>query len=133
MIQCSISNWIHSWWPTRMYSCGSILRLSSFMMLLTCLLNLIYVYTVNNTWVVVVSHTLIKSTELPHCTTILRYFLSLGEIHEFAATFWPCVRITVVFERYLILSDVNSTIAGIRLSPWSLTANLLFIMKASIC
>ena len=133
VIQCSISNWIHPGWPTRMYCCGSILRLSSFMMLLTRLLNLIYVYTVNNR----VTHTLIKSTELPHCTTtVLRNFLSLTlrEVHDFiATTFWPCVRIPVVFERYLILSNVNSSITGIRLSPWSLTTNLLFIMKASIC
>ena len=133
VIQCSISNWIHSSWTTRMYCCGSILRLSSFMMLLTRLLNLIYVYTVNNR----VTHTLIKSTELPHCTaTVLRDFLSLTlrEVHDFVTTtFGPCVRIPVVFERYLILSDVNSSITGIRLSPWSLTTNLLFIMKASIC
>lgn len=136
MIQRSISNWIHPGWPTRMYSCGSILRLSSFMLLLARLLNLVDVNTVDITiyhLIVIITHALIKSCKLTAHSTFVSNILALGEIHDIVATFWSSVGVSAVLERYLILSYVYSSTSGIRLCSCSLTVQLLFIMKASIC
>jgi hypothetical protein len=139
MIQCSISKWIHSSRSTRMDCCSSILRLCSFMLFLTCLVNLIYIHTVNitgNNLVVIVSHILsVEPSELGSHSTFLSVILAtLCEVYNIIASFRTSCGVSAVFERYLVLGDVDSsTSTGIGLSSSSLTAQLILIMKACIC
>ena len=106
------------------------------MLLLARLLNLVDVNTVDITiyhLIVIITHTLIKSCKLTAHSTFVSDILALGEIHDIVATFWSSVGVSAVLERYLILSYVYSSTSGIRLCSCSLTVQLLFIMKASIC
>jgi hypothetical protein len=139
LIQCSISKWIHSSRSTRMDCCSSILRLCSFVLFLTCLVNLVYIHTVNitgNNLVVIVSHILsVESSELGSHSTFLSVILTtLCKVYNIVASFRTSCGVSAVFERYLVLGDVDSsTSTGIRLSSSSLTAQLILIMKACIC
>lgn len=128
MIQSSISNCVHPSRSTRMYSCSSILRLCSFVLLLAYLLNLVDVCTVD---IVAVYYLIgILKSEL----AISTFFLTLWEIDNVIDALWSGAGVTVVvFERYLVLSDVDSSTTCVRLSSGSLTVQLLFIVKACIC
>ena len=148
VIQRSIPKWIlNSSRSTRMNRCCSILRLRSFMLFLPCLVNLRHIYTVSVSWhnlVVVVivamaaTHVLgIEPCELlAHATTFLSVILALttlGEVYDVVASFWTTGGVSAVFERYLVLSNVDSTTStDIGLSSSSLTAQLILIMKACI-
>jgi hypothetical protein len=121
--------------------CSSILRLCSFVLFLTCLVNLVYIHTVNitgNNLVVIVSHILsVESSELGSHSTFLSVILTLTtlcEVYNIVASFRTSCGVSAVFERYLVLGDVDSsTSTGIGLSSSSLTAQLILIMKACIC
>ena len=106
------------------------------MLFLTRLLNLININTVGITihyLIIISAHILAKSIKLAH-STFLAIFLALSEVHDFVTTFRTGVGVSAILERYLVLGDINSatTISSIRLSSGSLTAQLLFIMKARI-
>lgn len=134
MIQCTISKWVHSSRSTWMYGGSSILWLGSFVIFLSCWRNLIYFYTVWNDLIVVTTNILsIKPMNLPQYSTFLAIFLGiLCKIDDFIALRCHfCV--STVFERYLILRDVDSTSAtGVWLSSISLTAELILIMKTCV-
>ena len=129
-----------------MNRCCSILRLRSLMLFLPCLVNLRHIYTVNVSWhylvVVIVAmaatHVLgIEPCELlAHATSFLSVILALttlGEVYDVVASFWTTGGVSAVFERYLVLSNVDSTTStDIGLSSSSLTAQLILIMKACI-
>ena len=79
----------------------------------------------------------IKPCELlAHATSFLSIVLALatlGEVYDVVASFWTTGGVSAVFERYLVLGDVDSaTSADIGLSSSSLTAQLILIMKACI-
>ena len=108
------------------------------MLFLTCLVNLIYIHTVNitgNNLVVIVSHILsVESSELGSHYTFLSVILAtLCEGYDIGASFRTSCGVSTVFERYLVLGDVDSSIStGIGLRSSSLTAQLILIVKACI-
>ena len=99
-----------------------------------------HIYAVNvslHNLVVVIHILCIESCKLlAHATTFLSVILilaTLGEVYDVVASFRTAGRVSAVFERYLVLSDVDSaTITGVGLSSGSLTAQLILIMKARI-
>ena len=108
------------------------------MLLLSSLRILINIHTVNIIWhnLIVIRHIIsIEPGKLAHLALLCIFLTNLSEVYDFVSSFGTTGGVSVVFERYLVLGHVDSTVAiatGVRVSSCSLTAQLLFIMKARI-